>query len=302
MSDQTGAPPAELRAILQSLQDDSPLMIALFDGEDCLRYANAAFRGAYALAPDAGPSWTELMRHCHATGHGGLIETDDIEAWLLATGARRGKLPYLAFDAELGDGRWIWMTETRQTQGWTLCVASDITALRHEGRAPRQPALRAAAAAQTDALTGLDNQRRGMQLLQDALAQGETWPLSVAVLELDDPDREAADDRVIVDLARQLQASTRREDGCARFEASRFLLVLPATALPQGVAITERLLARVRRARPLAAERGYSCSVGVTEAVWGESAEQLLRRAEAAMARARAGGGDRLERAEPAGA
>jgi hypothetical protein len=43
---------------------DSLVLIALYDQDDILRYANASFRSAYHLAPSEQLSWGEIMRRC----------------------------------------------------------------------------------------------------------------------------------------------------------------------------------------------------------------------------------------------
>lgn len=292
----------ELARRLLALHEASPLLVALFDAQDMLRYANPAFCEGYRVASDERIGWAGMMRRNHARGEGALIDTQDVEAWLAEVSSRRGKLAYRAFEADLCDGRWLWVTETMQLGGWLLCLGSDITALRQDGRSLRQAHTKALAAAHSDSLTGLSNRRHGLQLLQDALTHSAAWPLCVAMLDLDhfkqinDDFGNAAGDRVLCDFARQLQAAVRREDGCARLGGDEFLLIFPAAGLPQACAVIERLLARVRRARPLpgAPERGYTCSVGVVEAVWSETAEAVLQRADAALLWAKAAGRDRL--------
>jgi len=302
MSEATAPLPPGLAEILLELQEQSPVLVALFDARDVLCHANRAFREAYCVEPDGLLTFSDMLRANHAQGRGALIESEDIEAWLAAVATRRGKLPYRAFEVDLCDGRWLWVTETLQAQGWLLLVASDITSLRQDNRSLRLAHVRALAAAQTDALTGLSNRRHGLQMLQDVLVRSEPWPLCVAALDLDnfkqinDQYGHGAGDRVICDFARQLQASIRREDGCARIGGEEFLLILPATAGPQAGAIMQRLMERVRRARPLPdlPELGYSCSIGLAEAVWGESAASLLHRADIALYRAKAEGRDRI--------
>ena len=302
------APPGlapELDEILLTLQEDSPVLVALFDPRDMLRHANKAYREAYKVGPEDGISWADMMRRSHARREGALIESDDIEGWLASVTSRRGKLPFRAFEADLCDGRWLWMTETVHANGWMYCVANDITCLRQDSRSLRQAHAKALAAAQTDALTGLSNRRHGMQLLQSALAQGESWPLCIASLDLDrfkhvnDTLGHAAGDQVIVDFARQLQGSIRREDGCARMGGEEFLLILPTAGLGEARAVLERLLTRVRQSRPLREQpdHGYTCSGGLAQAIWGESADALLRRADAALYCAKESGRDRIEEA-----
>ena len=129
------------------LYERSPLLVALFDASDNLRYANSTWRSAFALEPDTTLTWSDLMRRSHATGVGAHIDTDDFEAWLVSTRARRGKQPFRTFEADLCDGRWIYMTETVDEQGWMLSVAFDVSAMRVGERTLRQArdgALRAA--------------------------------------------------------------------------------------------------------------------------------------------------------------
>lgn len=302
---QTSQPeePESLASTLLSLHEDSPLLVALFDANDILQYANPAFRQAYCIVPDGQLSWADMMRDNHARKRGAAIETKNIENWIASVRSRRGKLAFRAFEADLADGRWVWMTETTQRQGWMLCIASDISSLRQDSRALRQAHGKALAAAQTDALTGLSNRRHGMQLLETTLHDSELWPLCLAALDLDgfkqinDRLGHAAGDAVLGDFARQLQAGSRREDGCLRLGGDEFLLILPSAGLPQAEAIIERLLARVRLSRPIAAapEQGYSCSVGLVQANWGESGEALIARADSALYRAKQAGRDRLE-------
>ena len=307
MTDADAPFPPGLADTLLQMHEQSQLMVALFDAQDILIHANKAYRQAFAVAPDGHLTWAAMMRDNHAHGRGAAIETDDIDAWLASVTSRRGKTPHRAFEADLRDGRWIWMTETVQLQGFMLCVASDISSLRQSSRSLRQAHVKALAAAHTDPLTGLSNRRHGQQLLRSALSESDPWPMCVAVLDLDHFKRindslgHAAGDLVICDFARLLQAGSRREDGCARIGGEEFLLILPAAGLPQAQAIIERLLSCVRLSRPLPKnpELGYACSAGLAQAIWGDSAETLLGRADAALYQAKAAGRDRVAIAEP---
>lgn len=295
-------PPPELSAALLAVQDHSPLLIALFDAQDVLRHANAAFQGAYGVAPDGRLSWADMMRLNHRSGCGAVIRTDDIEAWLASVTTRRGKRAYRAFEVDFHDGRWVWMTETTH-QGWMLLVGSDITGLHEDGRALRLAHDQAVAAAQTDPLSGLSNRRHGLQLLRAALAQHETRPVCMALLDLDhfkqinDELGHAAGDQVICDFARHLQASVRREDCCARIGGEEFMLVLPATDMAQARSILERLHERVQAARPIEVQplRGYGFSGGLVRAQAQESTDELMVRADAALYRAKLAGRGRVE-------
>ena len=123
------------------------------------------------------------MRRNHLRGQGARIETDDIETWLRSACSRRGKLPYRAFEADLRDGRWMWMSETMSANGWMLCQASEITELRADRRALRQERDVALRAAQTDPMTGISNRTHLMQLLELLLQRqrGQHAPACLAI-------------------------------------------------------------------------------------------------------------------------
>ncbi|MBX4915206.1 GGDEF domain-containing protein, partial [Rhizobium bangladeshense] len=85
--------------------------MAVYDGDDRLRYANSAFRSAYFIEPEETPLWPDLMRRNFHLGRGTVIRTENFEEWLRSTQSRRGKIGYRAFETDLSDGRWLWMTE-----------------------------------------------------------------------------------------------------------------------------------------------------------------------------------------------
>ncbi|TIN86943.1 MAG: diguanylate cyclase, partial [Mesorhizobium sp.] len=79
-----------------------------------------------------------LMRRNFKAGKGTFVRDPDFETWLISTQSRRGKTGFREFETDLVDGRWLWMTETVQNDGWMLCIATDITKLRSDGRSVRQ--------------------------------------------------------------------------------------------------------------------------------------------------------------------
>ncbi len=128
----------EIFSKLSHLYDNTPVMAAAYDSFDRLRYANQAFRSAFFIDADQMPFWSDLMRCNFHAGRGTVIGERDFEAWLVSTQSRRGKTGFRAFEADLVDGRWLWMTETVDREGWMLCIAIDITKLLVHGRAVRQ--------------------------------------------------------------------------------------------------------------------------------------------------------------------
>lgn len=290
------------------LYEQSPLFVALFDVTDTMRYANAAFSSAFGVEPTATLTWTELMRRSHTLGVGAAIKTQDLEAWLTSTRSRRGKLPFRAFEADLTDGRWIYMTETVDEQGWMLCVAFDISSMRVGERTLRLARDGALRAAQVDVLTGISNRAHVMQQLDKRLDQlrERQQPCGLVMLDLDhfkrvnDTYGHQAGDVVLTHFARLVEATLRREDGFGRLGGEEFMLLLPNithAALEQTVG---RVLKKVRSARPLPEVPGfaYTCSAGLTMLDPSQDAAHNMRRADAALYAAKAQGRDQWVWAE----
>jgi diguanylate cyclase (GGDEF)-like protein len=301
----------DVSSIFASLQDGTSVLVALYDGEDRLRYANPAFRAAYHLDAAETPLWPDLMRRNHRARCGTVIRAPDFEAWLTSTQSRRGKTGFRAFETDLVDGRWLWMTEAVQQDGWMLCIASDITSLRAEERIVRQARDLAIRASQTDDLTGVSNRRFVMERLEHMLQGPEPSPGphgSIALLDIDrfkrinDDHGHQAGDQVLCDFAARMQAQVRRADCFGRVGGEEFLLVLPNTRIEQARAIVERMLADLcgSPAAPSLPGLVYTFSAGLAEARPGDTASQLYARADRALYTAKAGGRSRIHVDGPA--
>lgn len=290
------------------LYEQSPLFVALFDATDTMRYANPAFSSAFGVEPSARLTWTELMRRNHALGVGAAIQTQDLEAWLTSTRSRRGKLPFRAFEADLTDGRWIYMTETVDEHGWMLCVAFDISSMRVGERSLRLARDGALRAAQVDVLTGISNRAHVLQQLDKRLDQlrERQQPCGVVMLDLDHFKRvndslgHHAGDVVLTHFAKLVEATLRREDGFGRLGGEEFMLLVPNITHEALEQMVGRVLQKVRSARPLPELPGfaYTCSAGLTMLDSSQDAAHNLRRADHALYAAKAQGRDQLVWAE----
>jgi diguanylate cyclase (GGDEF)-like protein len=97
-----------------------------------------------------------------------------------------------------------------------------------------------------------------------------------------------AGDDALVCVGRVLKSCVRAGDRAIRWGGEEFLVVLPGVALTQAMELAERLRSKVGAAR--VNEMGLfslSVSAGVAEMAAGESASELLRRADLAMYRAK---------------
>ena len=236
---------------LARLYEQSPLHVVLYDPQDMVRYANPSHCIDFAMARDVPISWSDMMRHSYANKVGAAIQTDDIEAWLISAKARRGKLPFRCFEADLRSGQWMYITETMDEQGWMLSVGFDITALRTNDRSLRQARDGALRAAQVDALTGVSSRAHVLEQLDLRLNQlrGNQQPCGLVLLDLDyfkkinDTYGHNAGDEVLQRFARLVVSSLGRNDGFGRIGGEEFLLVLTDTghdgALPFKLSLAQ---------------------------------------------------------------
>ena len=282
------------------LYDLSPLMVSLYDDNDMLRYANPAYASVFRLDHSESLSWSDLMRRSYTTGHGANIQTDDIEAWLTATRARRGKQPFRTFEADLTDGRWIHLTETVDAQGWMLDVAFDVTALRINQRSLRVARDGALRAAQVDALTGVSNRPHLMQQLAQRATelQERGQPCGIVMLDLDhfkavnDNYGHHSGDLVLKHFAHLVAKVLRREDGFGRLGGEEFLLICPKVDAASLERLVARLLKQIAGAAPLpeVPDFHYSCSAGLVMLASDVDPQDSLRAADRALYQAKARG------------
>ncbi|WP_017957912.1 GGDEF domain-containing protein [Rhizobium leguminosarum] len=291
---------------LLHLSEHTETLIAVYDSHDRLQYANDAFRSVYFIEPDETPLWPDLMRRNFELARGTVIQTSNFDEWLRSTQSRRGKIGYRAFETDLHDGRWFWMTEAVQNNGWMLCIASDITGLRVHGRIVRQDRDQAIKASYTDELTGVANRRFVMARVDDMLAAAKDGSDGcLAVFDIDNfkhiNDRlgHHAGDVVLRDFAHRIHHSVRRNDCFGRVGGEEFVLVMPATGPEDAIAMVERMLTVIRFSRPLpdSPDFSYTCSAGIAACAPSDSASDLYRRADQALYAAKLSGRDRVRAA-----
>lgn len=287
--------------IIESLFETSGTFVALFDPQDILRRSNAAYREAYGVAEGEEVSWTQIVRRNFEQRRGVAFATADFEHWLTSARSRRGKSPYRAFETDVTDGRWLWMTETVSPAGWMLCIASDITELRTGERSLRQDRDSARKASQTDELTGISNRRHCMSMLQETIAKvnaGEGGETSVALLDIDrfkqinDRFGHQSGDAVLIDFGKSVQRNLRPADSFGRVGGEEFMLILPQLGPAAAELLIERLFRSVGRpgCLPLEPSFQYSFSAGLTQIRPGDTLTEVYHRADAALYEAKTGG------------
>jgi diguanylate cyclase (GGDEF)-like protein/PAS domain S-box-containing protein len=184
-------------------------------------------------------------------------------------------------------------------EAFALAVLSDVT----DRRAAEQTLT---FQARHDALTGLPNRYALVERLEAALQRlwGTSRYVGVLFCDLDgfkhlnDTLSHRAGDEVLTSVAERLRGAVRPQDTVARLGGDEFVVIAEDVSGPQdAVALGERLCASLRP--PFRVEGrsvGLSLSVGVaTTTDPRASSEDLLRRADLAMYRAKDGGRNRVE-------
>jgi diguanylate cyclase (GGDEF)-like protein len=155
--------------------------------------------------------------------------------------------------------------------------------------------------AQRDGLTGLYNHTCCYQQIDMALVHhlGCGAPVSVMMIDIDDfkaiNDRHGHQegDRVLAETGKTIAEATRGSDICCRYGGEEFTVILPATGAQEAGHLAERLRSGVEQARP--GGRAVTVSIGVASCGPETcTAQELVRRADAALYRAKAEGKNRV--------
>lgn len=104
-------------------------------------------------------------------------------------------------------------------------------------------------AAMTDLLTGLPNRRAGMGALEKAWAASSRFEQAISVLVLDidyfkrvnDTYGHAVGDKVLIEVAQQIQRAARKDDSVCRLGGEEFLMICRNTALKPALLAADRL-------------------------------------------------------------
>ena len=153
----------------------------------------------------------------------------------------------------------------------------------------------------TDGLTGLYNRRHLMGTLANEVQRSRRLRRTFSVLLADvdhfkqynDTNGHLAGDAALVKVAEILRQTTRGVDSVARYGGEEFVVMLIEAPLATALIVAERIRARVA-AEPFPGGR-LSVSVGTAECpTHGDTPEELIASADAAMYQAKGGGRDRV--------
>ena len=164
--------------------------------------------------------------------------------------------------------------------------------------------------ATTDELTGLVNRRRFLEALETELERARLFetPLSLVLADLDDFKRvndahgHLAGDDALRTFGELLEAHLRKVDVAGRLGGEEFAVLRPETDLEEATLVADRMRGALSEA-PLGLSVGVrislTASFGIAELAPGQSTQQLVSRADAALYAAKAAGKNRVSIADP---
>ncbi|MDO8652224.1 MAG: EAL domain-containing protein [Undibacterium sp.] len=227
------------------------------------------------------------------------IAFSEITSRVLDQGEWRGEVTQLRKDGStfiVESQRTLVRDVNNQPQS-ILIINTDITQRKATDEKIRHLAL-------YDIMTGLPNRTLFMDRLKQTLANAERHVRKLAILfmdlnrfkEINDTQGHDVGDQVLINVAQRFQSTLRGEETLARLGGDEFVIIAEVANQVAAVLIAERLQQVL--AEPIAAN-GHTFSVGVSIGIAfypddGVTVEDLLKRADIAMYRAKALGGGYL--------
>ncbi|HEV8509136.1 MAG TPA: diguanylate cyclase [Gemmatimonadales bacterium] len=153
----------------------------------------------------------------------------------------------------------------------------------------------------TDALTGLSNRLRMMEVLENEVRRSRRMrhPFAVVMADVDlfkrynDDYGHPAGDIVLKRVAAIMREASRDVDFVARYGGEEFLIVMPETEIDGATEFAERIRKKLAT-EPLPAGQ-ITLSLGVSAfPMHGDAPDQLIAEADAALYLAKRAGGDRV--------
>jgi diguanylate cyclase (GGDEF)-like protein/PAS domain S-box-containing protein len=154
----------------------------------------------------------------------------------------------------------------------------------------------------TDQLTGLFNRSRLDELFDAELRRANRYGTHFSILLLDidhfkqinDTHGHLVGDDVLYAAAKLLQENIRDVDILGRWGGEEFLFILPNTNQSEALILAEKLRNTLRD-HPFTPVNKLTASIGISSFIAGVDADELFKRADDALYRAKAKGRDRVE-------
>ena len=261
-----------------------------------------------ALLPSSAERWEEVLTLLEAPGRHLAVRLD-FGRGAPATASASASFRCLASRDEQG----LWLFGERLFESIeplvreVLAMQGDLARLNRGLRKQAAELERRRAAVEllsrTDPLTGIANRREADDRLRELVAKAEAGAPGPSCLMIDldhfkainDTHGHPVGDVVLREAANTFAECLRPTDLLARIGGEEFLVLLPETALKRAVELADRLRSELNAHVVPALGRGLGASFGVARLRPNESAESLIKRADAALLRAKRLGRDRVE-------
>ncbi len=157
--------------------------------------------------------------------------------------------------------------------------------------------------AETDALTGLFNQRFFQENLRREVMRAHRYQRNLALIVFDLDDFKSindqvghlAGDRVLAGAADRLREAVRSTDVPCRIGGDEFAVILPESSARDAEGLYRRVHGSMRGTTLGGEEERLRLSAGIAELQHGDNAASLFERADAALYRAKGAGKDRAD-------
>lgn len=193
--------------------------------------------------------------------------------------------------------RWTLVRDTNGNPKAIFTIGTDISERKKSDAKIRSLAL-------YDTLTGLPNRTLLAQRFEEALATTERHRIGLTVLfidlnrfkEINDINGHGAGDDVLVEVARRFRHVLREDELLARLAGDEFVVLAEGKSARTGVILAERLEGTlVEPIMSCSSTFSVSVSIGIaTYPADGTTMEDMLKHADIAMYRAKAGGGGHM--------
>lgn len=237
-----------------------------------------------------------------------LVHPDDREGLVVTIvphlkGKRSGVDQVLRFRKR--DGSYMWLlvrgrVTRRDANGWAIQVSGTIMDVSKWKELER----RLTRMATTDELTGLLNRRSGVAALKLAMKSSDQMgrPMSMALLDVDrfkainDKLGHQTGDKVLESLGAFVKTNLRSGDYAVRWGGEEFAIILPDTGSEGASAQAQRLFDAIGQVSDhIAGLDQLTVSMGVATRREGESAANLMKRADALMYQAKDAGRNNIK-------
>lgn len=163
------------------------------------------------------------------------------------------------------------------------------------------------ALAEKDELTGIDNRRNILAILQREIDRARRYgkPLSIAMVDVDhfkswnDLHGHQVGDSVLQSVAQLISSCSREIDSYGRYGGEEFVIVLPETPIDHAMLYGERLRLTIENhgevLRGRYPDTSLSISIGISSmSVRGDDSDKMIHRADAALYAAKKHGRNRV--------